>query len=226
MISRRAASMKQYKTQGILDNNKKSSTMSSKRYSHIIERTSSQSSASSFWPAFGDKKKSRLPEDPEVAMDLLDQQIARIRSELNDMRLEGKCMGERVAKVTAAVDAVTDSSSSSTTSTCSIVEEQTLSKSLGGSTSSLPTCNSKLRDSGFVYDPSFEMCDPQKYGSCLPNNSVQFNSSKKAHSTSSIDFIHNNLNDDDCCRLKATSIDRLSCYSDSALLSIPGLRYR
>ena len=225
-IRRRAASMKHSKTQRQQDTSqlKKAFTLN-KRSSHILEGSST---SQTFFSVFADKKKSKIPEDPEVAMDLLDQQIARIRGELSAMKVEGKCMVERVAKVTAAVDAaVTDSRCNSTSSSLESVEGRIeCTKSLGGSTSSLPaSCGSKLRDSGFVYDPNFEMCDPQKYGSGLPNNFAQFNLPKKTRSATAIDFIKNDLREESCQRLKATSIDRLSCYSDSVLLSIPGLRY-
>ena len=180
--------------------------------------------SASLFSFFSDKKRNRIPEDPEQAMALLDDQIAKIRSDLEAMRTEDKSIGVRVAKVTAAVDAVTGSTCPSTNTSLDDIQEDVDvgTKTIGGSTSSLPTCDSK-RDSGFVFDPKFEMIDPQKY--CIPNNLVTLNPTKKSRSTTAVDFIKNNLHEDNGEHLKATSVDRLSCYSDSALLSIPGLRY-
>lgn len=220
-MRRRAASMKQFKPHATPDRQVKKTFTLNKRSSQI------EGTQSNFFSIFADKKRSKITEDPELAMDLLDQQIAKIRSTLDTMRMEDKSIGERVARVTAAVDAATTTSRNpSISSSLEKIQERTCESStktpLSGSTSSLSTCDSK-RDSGFVYDPNFEMCDPQK--NCMPNN-CRLSPSKKARSTSAIDFIKNNLHEDCGQRLKATSVDRLSCYSDSALLAIPGLRFR
>lgn len=221
-LKRRAASMKQLRPSHERHQFKKSFTMN-KRSSHMIEEH--QGSSSSLFSLFSDKKKSKASANPDAFMDSLDEQIAKIRGTLETMKMEDKCIGERVARVTAAIDAASESSNSS--SLCSLESPSSTqnTKDLSSSVTSLPTSDSK-RDSGFVFDLKFELVDSPKY-CCLPNNMAPVKQAKKSKSTSAIDFIRNDLQEvDSCRRLKATSIDRLSCYSDSALLSVPGLRYR
>lgn len=158
----------------------------------------------------------------------LDEEISRIRSDLSSMRLEGQSMEHRVAGVTATVEEMVDrhqpvassrlSLEAIAESDCESIEEEEaqavrMFAKCYRSTVSLPTSN---RDSGIGTDPAFEMTDPQKY--CVLNNFYYPSSNqKKTRSTTAIDFIRNNLHEDNGRRLKATSCDRLSCYSDSAL---------
>ena len=211
-IRRRATSMKQFRNVGTVEHQ-----LSIKKSATLSKRNSVESDHhSSLLNLFFDKRRSStVPDDPELAMALLDNKIAKIRGDLEAMKMEDRTMGQRVANVTAAVNKAASKQISPSNSLESIKEGEAPDSHLG-STTSLPLCDSK-RDSGFIYDPAFEMIDPQKY--CVPNNLVFTETTKKAYSTSDLNFIKNDFHGDNGDRLKARSIDRLSCYSDSALLA-------
>ena len=223
---RRATSMKQLYRTSSGHSFKKNSTLSLKRQSHVFN----EEPQSSFLAMFQfEKKRSKVPDDADQAMALLDEQIAKIRGDLETMRVEGKAMVRRVADVNARLDSVASSTSSRHNSLNSfeVVTEgdvnttTTLGEKKLGSTSSLPVCDSK-RDSGFVFDAAFEV-DTRSIS--IPNNLAFKIQPKKAHSTTALDFIKNNLYENNGEKLKAESIDRLSCYSDSAILSIRGFSH-
>lgn len=216
---RRATSLKLIHRTGSGSNLKKNSTLSLKRNSHNFTDE----------PLFHSEKK-RLGgkaqlEDPEA---MLDAQIAKIRGDLDIMRVEHRTMAARVHVVRCRLDSVASSDTSSrNNSTDSLemicesgdgMEREDPSADKSSSTNSL---NFK-RDSGYVFDPVFEI-DNRKI--TIPNNAVSLSSlPKKARSTSALDFIKNNLYEDEGEHLKATSCDRISCYSDSAILTIRGFK--
>lgn len=193
--------------------------------------SSSKTESRSIMTFFHDWRKGPERDSHEAMMARLEDEFARIRSDLSSLRTEGQNMEQRVADVTATVDQMVhrehpveankrQSLEIIAESDCESLEEEAeevaetsrmLSKCCY-STTSLPASR---RDSGYITDPAFEMGDPDKY--CQPNNTIPSSSmQKKARSTTAIDFIRNNLYEDDS-HLKATSYDRLSCFSDSAL---------
>ena len=214
---------------------------------------SNRAAGKRFSQAFGEeakqyivgKKKRDSLFDSSDAMAQLEAKLALIRGDLESLRIQGRDMSERVAVVTASVQAAggrheiatlnEDDSDEDTTpraevaSNCgsrlsleviseSDCEEQAQQSFKKFSMSSLG--DHSKRDSGIdCSDPAFEMMDPVKY--CALNNLFSRSSEhpKKTRSTTSLEFIKNNLHDDAADRLKATSCDRLSCFSDSALLT-------
>ena len=170
----------------------------------------------------GERRKSTkaLSED-QLAETALDAQLAKIRGELEAMRREGQAIAVRVQDISARTEHVVSSRCNSL-EMVSEVEPSTCQVKSSLSSDSLHECDSK-RDSGFVFDPVFE-ADTRKIS--LPNNLICCTSFKKARSTTALDsFIRNDLYDDSNQSLKATSCDRLSCFSDSAILSIRGFRH-
>ena len=191
------------------------------------------------------RRKSPERDSYEAAMARLDEEISRIRSDLSSLRTEGKTMEQRVAGVTVTVEQMVDkhqpvasnnrlSLGAIAESDCESLEEEEeveeeetevepnrLRSKFYRSTASLPCSH---RDSGIGTDPAFEMTDPEKY--CLLNNFIYPSSNqKKTRSTTAIDFIKNDLHEDSGRRLKATSFDRLSCVSDSALTTFAVRRH-
>lgn len=162
----------------------------------------------------------------EAAMARLDAEFASVRGDLSSMRREGQSLEQRVAEVCSSVTEMEQMQEPALDSIaeddCESIEEEVeeteqeeiMTFSKFTSTVSLPTSK---RDSGFCTDPAFEMIDPDKY--CQLNNTVCKSSiAKKFRSTTAIDFIKNNLNEDNGVRTRRfKSCDRLSCCSDSAL---------
>ena len=164
--------------------------------------------------AFFEKKRfsTKPSEDPEEELARLDAQIKQIRGNLEAMSMERENLTARVTEVRTRVDSI-----SSTDSRQDSIEAKTIPTSPLSSSTTLSDDSFK-RDSGYVFDPEFEV-DNRKI--TIPNNSVSLSSlPKKARSTTALDFIRNDLYQDDGKALKATSIDRISCYSDSALLGL------
>ena len=187
-----------------------------------------KSESKSIMTIFQDWRKGSDRDSHEDALARLSEELDRIRGDLSSLRMEGRSIEQRVANVTADVEdfvaleqpAQQDRRQSlevieeSDDESLEYVEETTkLRSKCGFSCASLPVSN---RDSGYITDPAFEMTDPRKY--CILNNSPSHSTmQKKTRSTSAIDFIRNDLHDDRRTHLKATSYDRLSCLSDSAL---------
>lgn len=191
----------------------------------------------------GKRKGASVQFDSSDAMAQLEAKLALIRGDLESLQIQGRDMSQRVAVVTAGVQSVSGRHEEATTSEDDCTEETTPRASTSCSLSSssrlsleaisesdceadcvkkfsVTSLHNSNRDSGIdCSDPAFEMMDPGKY--CSLNNLSPHCSQhpKKARSTSSLVFIKNNLHDDAADRLKATSYDRLSCFSDSALLT-------
>ena len=173
---------------------------------------------------FSGWRKGSKRDSHEDALARLTEELDSIRGNLSSLRTEGRAIEQRVASVTAEVDEIVFQEQEKRQSLEVIAEsdcesqedeeevETSQIRSKYTSTVSLPLSNG---DSGYITDPAFEMTDPQKY--CLLNNSKLPSAAQKTRSTSAIDFIKNDLHDDRRTHLKATSYDRLSCLSDSAL---------
>jgi hypothetical protein len=170
-----------------------------------------------------ERKRSKVPDSAEQAMAMLDAQIAQIRGDLESMKMENIAMVARVQAVSTSIDKV--AIKTKVESLTMISEDEMTTKNVSTSSDELNLLDSK-RDSGCALDMEFET-DCRKIS--IPNNLLSSTKqSSKTRSTSAIDFIKNDLTDSSSerdYRLKATSCDRLSCYSDSALLSLRGFRH-
>ena len=201
-----------------------------RNYNDIKTKSLHKNSASakpetrSIMTIFGGWRKRLERDSHEDALARLTEELDSIRDNLSSLRTEGRAIEQRVASVTAEVDEIVFQEQEKRQSLEVIAEsdcesqedeeevETSQIRSKYTSTISLSLSN---RDSGYITDPAFEMTDPQKY--CLLNNSKLPSAAQKTRSTSAIDFIKNDLHDDRRTHLKATSYDRLSCLSDSAL---------
>ena len=160
------------------------------------------------------RNSSKAPEDPEETMAKLDAQISAIRGNLVAMSLERESLTARVTMVRSRLDSM--SSDDSRRGSMDVIQET--GRSIKETSSLSLSEESFKRDSGFVFDPEFE-ADNRKIS--IPNNLTCSSSlPKKARSTTALDFIKNDLYSDEGKKLKATSVDRLSCFSDSALLGL------
>ena len=207
---KRPSSVKHLQRTGSAGSVKKYSTLS-----HQTQARSSEENLSGSLLSFFEKRRasSKVPDDPEEAMARLDAQINAIRGNLVAMSLERETLTARVSMVRSRLDSISSTESESRQGSVDINEELVGLKE----TSSL-TEESFKRDSGFVFDPDFE-ADNRKISP--PNNMTCSPSlSRKARSTTALDFIKNDLYSNEGKKLKSTSIDRLSCYSDSAVLGL------
>ena len=191
---------------------KKDATSKTSAPSSLLSFISGERRKSTFISGERRKSTKALSED-QLAETALDVQLAKIRGELEAMRREGQAIAVRVQDISAQTEHVV---SNSMEMICTDVEPSPTCQAVKfaiGSCDSLQKCDSK-RDSGFVFDPVFE-ADTRKIS--LPNNLICCTrSNKKTRSTTALDFIRNDLCSNQS--LKATSCDRLSCFSDSAIL--------
>ena len=206
---RRSSSVKQLQRTGSAGTVKKYSTLNPQ-----LQGKGSEENLSGSLLSFFEKRRnsSKVSDDPEEAMARLDAQINAIRGNLVAMSLERESLTARVTMVRSRLDSM--SSTDSRRGSMDVIEETGLSTSKELSLSE----ESFKRDSGFIFDPEFE-ADNRKIS--IPNNLTSSSSlSKKTRSTTALDFIKNDLYSDEGRKLKATSVDRLSCFSDSALLGL------
>uniref|UniRef100_A0A1X7UHP8 Uncharacterized protein n=1 Tax=Amphimedon queenslandica TaxID=400682 RepID=A0A1X7UHP8_AMPQE len=205
---RRSSSVKHLQRTGSAGSVKKYSTLS-----HQAQRTTEENLSGSLLSFFEKRRaSSRVPDNPEEAMARLDEQINAIRGNLVALSVERETLTARVSLVRSRLDSISSTDSNSRMDSTDINEELVEIKEKSFSEESFK------RDSGFVFDPEFEV-DSRKIS--IPNNTTALPVlSKKARSTTALDFIKNDLYSNEGKKLKSTSIDRLSCYSDSAVLGL------